>query len=65
MFGKNVEVGYEYVVGDRVGNDWSHDGLINLDHKTRTVYEIRLCAADGQEIKTPLSTRVSCKKILK
>ena len=32
MFGKNVEVGYKYVVRQRVGNDWSHDGLINLEN---------------------------------
>ena len=35
MVGKNIEFSYEYVVVLWVGNDWSHDGLVNLNNKRR------------------------------
>jgi len=32
MIGKDVEVRHKYVVGDRVRNDCSQDGLVNLNN---------------------------------
>jgi len=32
MISKSHKVAYEYVVCHRVGNDISHDGLVNLDN---------------------------------
>jgi len=38
MTSKNIEVGCEYVVVHRVGNNRSHDCLVNLDSNNRTTY---------------------------
>jgi len=42
MIGKNCEVGYVYVVRNRVCNDISHNGLVNLANNTTTVTEVIL-----------------------
>jgi len=57
MISKSDEVCHEYVVRKWVGNDWPHDGLVNLDNITSTATDsILSLTIDSQEITIILLT---------